>query len=254
MSVRTWPKPPPVGPGPANPADLELYKSRLSAHLEKIKHDLAVDLETHKANHAALAAQMLDTSNRSAADSLFYTTVLTEYYKGYLELAKGSLERSFNRAQRTQEAVAAIGVLYTGTLAYLVTKTPSEAGAKGALAVLESRAMIPTVFLAASLVFSVAYIAFLAPQRSGSQPAGAPNRRDDLNIERNTFVSWAMKVPTWKVMLSQLSVIALGFGVATLPIAFIDLDNREAVRLVGGAVVVVLAIWLAGWFYIDRRA
>ena len=178
MSASGWPKPPPPpGSGASNPADLELYKSQLSAHLEEIKNDLSIDLETHKANLAAGAAQALDANNRAAADSLFYTNVLTEYYKGYVDLAKGSLDRSFNRAQRTQEAVAAVGVLYTGILAYLVTKTPSAGDGSSTLAVLESRALIPTFFMAASLVFSVAFIAFLAPQRSETQPAGAAVRR-----------------------------------------------------------------------------
>jgi hypothetical protein len=255
MTAQSWPIPSDIPPGVdrSDPAFLELYKSMLAAHIETVKHDLALSLEDHNAGIARQAAAALDANNRAAADSLFYTNVLTEYYKGYVELAKASLDRSFSRAQRTQEAVAAVGVLYTGILAYLVTKTPAADNAESSLAVLQSRAMIPTFFLATSLVFSIAYIAFLAPQRTSTQPAGAAVKREDLNIERNTFVRWAMKMPNWKIKLSQLSVIALGFGVATLPIGFIDIDNRDAARWVGLAVVAVLLIWLIGWFVVDRR-
>lgn len=249
-SKAAWPPAPSIPDGAQHPdaAQLELYKAELAARLEEVKHELALEIEAAKGRNAADAANNSFVAASNSADYAFYHGVLADYYKGYLEVAKGSVDRSMTRMQRTQEAAVAVGALYTGILAFLAARVDASDSAQEGFALLDSRALIPTVFLGLAILFSTAYVSFLTPLGEITNDGGSADNQTDLDIERNNFIRWSTTVPDWRTKLSQLAVMALGLGVASLPIAFVEgLTNREAALIGTIAALLMLTVWFVAW-------
>jgi hypothetical protein len=279
MTSPDWPTPP-------NPNDasqqLELFKSQLDVHTKRIEAGIAAEaaatahayaieqsellagIETVKESDAAdalakaaaakadvdrAAARAVAEVARGTADYSFHDNMSIEFYKAYIEIAKGTVERSQKRVEMLQAAALAIGGLYTGIAAYIFKTADKAAAGDAALGIknFPNRGVIPTMFLGAAIVFAMAYLSFLTQPRAGDPVEGIGSIRGDLNQQRNNFVKWMTDVPWWRTGCIQLAVISLGLGVAFLPIAFTNISDHDAFRAAIIASTAVIVIWMIGW-------
>ena len=271
MPDYTWPDPPSEAEMPVPEERLEQYKAVLAAHGAYIAHQTTQEAAEAEREHALLALCLNARIDREAtatavADARmqaltqqsnsvqtlnleFRNSMLTEIHKSYIESAKASVDRIQRRAELLQAAAVAIGTIYTGLFGYFFIT--ADADAASSMSRLETRGIIPVVFLGATIMLAMASIAFRTPSGSGSTHVNDADPLRYLEDERNDFVAWVSHTRWWQILLNQLSMVSLGFAVATLPIAFIaDLENRIAFERTAQALFVVLFLLGVGWFFI----
>jgi hypothetical protein len=285
MTSSDWP----AAPNPNDASQqLELFKSQLDIHTKRIEAGIAaeaaatahayaieqskllagIDAAKESAASDALAkaaaakadvdraaARSTSGVGLSTADYSFHDTMSVEFYKAYIEIAKGTVERSQKRVEMLQAAALAIGGLYTGIAAYIFTTADQAAAGDAALGIknFPNRGVIPTMFLGAAIVFAMAYLSFLTQPRAGDPVEGISSIRGDLNQQRNNFVQWMTDVPWWRTGCIQLAVISLGLGVAFLPVAFTSISDHDAFRSAIVASAVVIVVWAIGWMSVGLK-
>ncbi len=176
--------------------------------------------------------------------SEFYFGALADINKAYLDRATKIAESYVERAKLLQAAAVAIATIYTGLLGYVYATADNADGQDRMLSV---AGIIPTVFLAAAIAFSMAFTSFLAPVASGTQYTLSPRYEVDVYLRRNAYVAWTLRLRLWRVALLQLSVLSLALGVGFLPVAFMDLDEDTAIQYAFYAVGGALILWVVGW-------
>ncbi len=283
-----WPNPPAKPDGSVPPELVEQYKAELTAHNEFIKQQLeesfaqgghrrSLEQLDRQAQIGSAAAASLAEVNRQAATaqagfaaaaataatilalanlrSNFINSSVTEIHKAYIEVAKGSIDRMQKRAELLQAAAIAIGTLYTGLLAFFfITADKITKDNVDQTETLPSRGIIPAVFLGCTVVFAMAYLAFRTVPGEGMSINNEAEPLDYIEQQRNLFVDWVNYIRWWRVALIQLAVISLGLAVATLPVAFINVANDEAVTFIKNTVIVILAVWIVGWLVYGSRS
>jgi hypothetical protein len=262
-----WPDPPSESAISEPTERLERYKAELAAHGAYIAHQTAQGAAASEREHALaelLLKARIDRETAAAArqDALaqhanavqtmqleFRHSMLTELHKAYIEAAKASVDRLQRRAELLQGAAVAIGTLYTGMFGYFFITADADAATQ-ITDRLETRGIIPVVFLGATIMLAMASIAFRTPPGKGGAATNPAEVLPYVESERNRFVGWVTHASWWQILLNQLSVVSLGFAVATLPIAFItDLDNSTAFERTAQALFAVLFVWGVGWFF-----
>jgi hypothetical protein len=145
-----------------------------------------------------------------------------EYYKGILEVAKGSIERARASASTVQTAAAAIGTIYTAII--------GAAFAAGEAA-LPARALFPAVFLGLAILLSTAYLAYLPDPRDDPDPRLDPDSDPDLSTPQlltDLFVRWTRSAVLRRSPWLRSSVIALGAAIVLLPAPFVTISAKSA--------------------------
>jgi hypothetical protein len=221
-----WPELPEISAGdPQAAAKLELYKTKLA--IINTEHQAKVDRE--KAEYQA-------NVNRESAEFANQYATTQEVYKGYVEVAKGQIDRSLQRADFVQKVAAAIGTVYTGIIAF------SFAVAKDAVIPLPVTGMGPAIFLGLSLVLASAYVAYLGkPSGVKPEPSGGTLRSDQVS-QRNTFIKWNRASVLQNRYFLEASVVSLGIGVASLPLPYLERKATVLWWLVGIGVFLTFLI------------
>lgn len=269
-----WPEPPTLANGTVPPELVEQYKAQLEAHNEFIKQQLVeffaasehrrklqeleyqakIDTEAAKQQ----ASLSIDAANQAADLTLqlelekqardFRNATLTNFHQAYIEVAKAKVDRAQKHAELLQAAAISIGTLYTGVLAYFFIQAAEvDKDNQEWSQLMPVRGIIPMVFLGTTIVFAMAYVAFRTVPKKGHEIEGEPHPLSYLDQQRNLFVEWVGYIQWWRAGLSQLAVISLGFAVATLPVAFMDITDKRAKDLTLSYVFIVLGIWALGW-------
>lgn len=140
-----------------------------------------------------------------------------EYYKGLIEVAKSSVDRSRAAAESVQKAAGAIIAIYTGVLgiSFSVSERPFPA-----------RGLYAALLLGVAIVLSTGFVAYL-PDPGTYDEADRASQDDtpgESTPERltNMFIRWARISSLDRAPWLRASVIALGFGLAFLPAPFIS--------------------------------
>lgn len=191
-------------PGLAGADRTELLKTRFTAQVEAFTNHLEAEAERTKAYQAA------DLSGLAA------------YHTAMLETSKGSLERSRQAAEAVRNAAAAIGVIYTAVLGLAFSIDQP----------LPPRGLVAAAFLGLAIVFATAYVGWLpttVEESSGIEwPVDTGNLRSDSEVRTSTFILWMRRASLQRASFLRAGVVALGFGVLFLPVAFISLGPDSA--------------------------
>lgn len=200
MNDSAWP------PYEDGPVDDTLAKERL-------KQILAAEIEIEK-NRRVDAAKPPSTETEDH--------VTKKLIEQMLATSAASIDRARKGAEFVQTAASAIGVLYTGvlTLMFSVAENP-----------LPVRGLIPTIFLAAAVVFATFYLSFLTDASTIDEPnvVGTPTQR--ALIMANFLTRWTRNVTRNRVGMLRAAVMSMAVGVALLPIGLISIPGPD----LGGA-------------------
>lgn len=150
-----------------------------------------------------------------------------------IELAKSAIERGRAGAEFVRNAAAGIVTLYTAILglAFSVTKDAQASP-------IDAVGIVPAIFLGVALVLATAYVALLGKEPVMPAPLPHSNFRTMQERRLSAFTNWASSLALSRVLFLHASVIALGFGVLFLPVAFLDVSSSP----VGLATALALAL------------
>jgi len=199
MSSEPWPFAPSDSHGWPEPGtDTKLYEAQLEVRKKRTDEEIA----------------------RAAAERAADQAVAQEFYKGIIEVAKGSIDRSRASAEFVQKAAGAIAVIYAGVLgvAFSVAERP-----------LPTRGVIPAIFLGLSIVFATSFIAWLPNLEAEARwatkdesPPGTP-LKDRLAV---LFIRWNRRTAVHRRKWLRAGVVALAAAIALLPAAFIPIGDQ----------------------------
>lgn len=221
-----WPK------IPATPQDstqaqatLELFKAKL----EVVKAQRQAEIDREQAHKSEIV-------DKEKTDYENYCSVTQEINKGYIEVAKGAIDRSIQRADFTQKVAVAAGTVYTGVLALSFV---AETGKGTPLPV---TGMIPAVFFGFSFFLSAAYVSFL------TNPAGVKPKppegtlMGDAISQRDTFIIWTKAAVINRMHIQQASIVSLGFGILCFPLPYLLVPNNVLWWLLGAGLALTVLI------------
>jgi hypothetical protein len=236
---------------PDAPSDVakELYKERYQKQLdiaqtvEVTRHDTAVALEntrrdkTLEVNNAREDKMVALTEARRDADRTAETALLKAVHDAYIDVTKGSLDRSVSRAQFLTATIGAVSTAYTAFLGVrfaVASNKPAPA-----------RGLVPVVFLGLALALAALYVAFLsrraARRRLLPTGIGGVVAEERLKI----FMEWTFAGVAARAWALRTGIVAFAVGIAELPLPFISIPSTtENVVVVVGAAVVLA--WGAG--------
>lgn len=145
------------------------------------------------------------------ADIASLQTLQTNIYA----VASGSIERTRNSAETVQKSAAAIVTIYTGVLAFVFVAEKSP---------LPIRGVVAPIFLGAAIVLSTAYLAYVRPPSTDSQkiPMGIEGLEPKSFARLNSFIELTSEVANRRAMLMRASVMALGVGLVSISLPFIQ--------------------------------
>jgi hypothetical protein len=192
----------------------EAFEARLQALLDDWKaqrRDRAVAGDD--ARGRATARQDTDRANEAA--------LRKSVHDAYISVAQGSLERSLQRAIFLITASSAIVTLYAGALGL-------EFGTGKDKTLLPSRGLIPAIFLGAAIALSAVYAAFLKSDTVDVSLIPTGIGGDIAEQRLGTFIFWTLSGVLNRSWALRGATIALGAGVATLPVAFLELSNGSS--------------------------
>jgi hypothetical protein len=220
-----WPRIPDVAKeDPQASVKLELYKAKL----EVCKADHQAELDAIKAEEEVNTA-------RAKEDYANFYAISQEFHKGYIEVAKGAIDRSLQRAEFVQKVAAAIGTAYTAVLAL------SFSIAKDGVP-LPLTGIAPTIFLGMAFFLSAAYVSYITKPRHVKAEAPDGTLTGSLLSQRNTFIKWTMAAVTRRMPLLQAAVVSLGIGILCLPFPYLEITTPVFWWLVGiglGLIVII---------------
>lgn len=173
-------------------AQTDAFTSRLAADAEARKADQAAGLDSLKSLHSAM-----------------------------LETAKGAIERSRQAAEAARTAAAAVGTIYAAllALAFSVDKP------------LPPRGMIPAIFLGLAIVLATAFVGWLPKTVEDSDatwPIPTGDVLEDQRSHTEMFILWVKGASLRRRRFLRGSILALGFGIAFLPVPFLSIGADNA--------------------------
>lgn len=173
-------------------AQVDAFTSRLAADAETRKADQAAGLDGMKALHAAM-----------------------------LETAKGAIERSRQAAEAARTAAAAVGTIYAAVLALAFSVDKP----------LPPRGVIPAIFLGLAIVLATAFVGWLPKTIEDSEatwPIPTGDVTEDQRTHTEMFILWVKGASLRRRRFLHGSILALGFGIAFLPMPFLSLGADNA--------------------------
>jgi hypothetical protein len=213
--VTSWPTPP-------DPPASETKAAELQRILFAGKVDAEVARRAWEASEQT--RRDTDTLNRDAAAWAAEYALEKSVHDARIEVAKGAIDRSHAGAEFIRNAAAAIATVYTAVLG-------ATYGAAGKIEQAPPRAIVPALFLGVSLVCAAAYVAFL----TRGEKTGAPTAHDALRVYQenrvNTFVEWVALYAFRRAYALHAAVLSLAFGVAFLPVPFIEWSGWTVVAI-----------------------
>jgi hypothetical protein len=221
-----WPQPPdpPASSDKAAALEQALYAGKVEAAVAKRAWDASeatrLDEDTLARDSAAWAAEY--ALEKSVHDAR-------------IEVAKGAIDRSQAGAEFIRNAAAGIATIYAAVLGVTY-------GAADKVEQAPARAIIPALFLGLALVCAAAYVAFLTRGKSVPAPAAHSSLRVYQENRVNTFVEWVAAYAFRRAYALHAAVLALAFGVAFLPLAFIAWSGWTVVAVPIACAVLTLLV------------
>lgn len=189
---------------------------------DSLKHDRAIKEEQR---------QRLET--RRDVDRQAEVESVAAVEAAYIEVAKGSLDRSLRRAELHTGLIAAVGTIYS-TILGLRFGVGADAEA------LPGRAIWPAVFLGVALVLAANYVAGIRRKVivSNILPTGSPGMVAEERLR--SFFTWTFAGVLARGWAIRSSVVAFGLSIVLLPVGFLDLTEGELAVLIGGSTFVLV--------------
>lgn len=208
------------------------------AELERYKHVL----DDWAARRADAVAQEVErrtfAADDDAAQRAAEAALLAAIQAGYIDVAKGTLDRAIQRGTFLTTVASAIATSYAALLGliYGIGDHPTP---------LPARAVPAFVFLGLSLTFAAVSVSFLSTRRTDAQllPTGLGGRVPDRRLA--TFITWTMNSIMSRAWALRLSVICLGVSLGMLPLPFIRAGSALTTSMIVGGAAVVVA-WALG--------
>jgi hypothetical protein len=225
-----WPPYPKITPNdPLAEVKLERYK----AELERIKKRREAGIEQKKAHEDKIKEQQ-------KRDYENYYAMLQAIHAGYIEVAKGSIDRSIQRADFLQKVSAAVGTVYTAVLALTF--------AAGKEKPLPITGILPAVFLGLSFFFAAIYISFVTNHPDLKAEESDGTLTGSVDSQRNTFIKWNKAAILPRIYWIQAAIVSLGVGILLLPTPYLPIAGWVTWLLFGiGLLLVILVPLLVGW-------
>jgi len=143
------------------------------------------------------------------------------FVTGTIEVAKGAITRAQEGAKTVQVTAAAVGTAYTAILGVAFSAADNPLPARGAIA---------PIFLGATVVLAMVYLAFLT--RTNETVAVPDPDPDDLTKTTvglaNAFVSWNRTGALERRYWLRASVVMFGFSLVFLAAPFINFTEPAA--------------------------
>ena len=193
------------------PVAKQLYQARLN-DTESRRRDVV---------QATVAARTLEAATNDtdrAPDAALRTAIQSVY----IDVMKGTLDRSITRAQYLSAAAGAIATTYAGLLGLIYSAKDRP---------LVAWAIAPSLFLAGSFVFAVIYVAFISRSVFEDGPLIPVGSDGEAEQRLKRFLHWTNSGVVRRSWALRAAVIALGVGVATMPLPFIDLTESQRQRM-----------------------
>lgn len=218
-----WPDPPNE---PAT-AEADFAKLYYQARIDEVKARYEAEIDEVKARWRDTATH---EDNLIAAEDKLREAV----HSAYLEVAKGALDRSIQRANFVTAVAGAIGTSYTALLALVYSvsaNTPNPMPVRG---------IYPAIFFGLALLLSTFYVAYI---RAGTQRGHYIPKGEGPHLQERRmlfFVEWVMGSVTRRVWALRMSIVSLGIGLALNPLPFLEVPNPSVVPvlLVGLGIVI----------------
>jgi hypothetical protein len=212
-------------------AQIDGVKARYQAQIDEIKarwRDEAANATEHRKLDAAREDSV------SSAEGRLREAV----HNAYLEVAKGALDRSLQRANFLVAATGAIATTYTGLLAlvYSVSATkPNPLPVSG---------LFPAFFLGLSLVLGAFYVVYIraGTMRGHYIPTGTGAQIQERRLL--FFIGWVMGSVNQRAWALRTSIVSLGVGLVLIPLPFLKVSSVLAWGAAGVGFLVVFVWWL----------
>jgi hypothetical protein len=191
VSPRDWPRIPPGWLGNA----------ALRAEYDRLRLKAQFDLGRDEARSGATQLPDLadDDSEKKLHDSL-------------AALAASSIDRARDGAKFVETAAAALGTIYTGVLglAFAASDKP-----------LPGRGLYAAAFFGIAIVGAAYYLGFFQHIDAGGRVDYTPSRPENLWRRTEWLAAWTSRQTRTRAWAMRGAVLALAFGVAFMPSAFL---------------------------------
>jgi hypothetical protein len=178
--------------------------------LQKIHYQAEVD---------AFVQRLKDDASARAADEEAARANTQKFHDAMIDVASGGVDRARQGAEAIRTAAAAVGVLYTGVLGLAFSADDP----------LPLRGLVSAVFLALAIVFATSYVARqpkTVEESTAEWPQDTGILSADFEARTSTFITWVREASIQGRNLLRAAILALGFGIAFLPTAFISLGGK----------------------------
>jgi hypothetical protein len=229
------PAPPPVAGSPTvPPAD------PVSADTAKIRYQAMVDaaLEVWKQQQANDTAWRALTAARQDADRAAETASVAAIQAAYVTSTQAALDKALTRANVVTGAVGTMVTLYTGLIALVYAADPTKGRPLTAVA------LVPALFLGASLVLVTVYAAMLRKRVTVDNLLPTGVGATVMRRRLAAYMTWAFTGLLNRAWAMNSGIVALGWGVASLPLPFLRLSPwaNWSVLIVGLLTTAVMAL------------
>lgn len=231
---------------PDRPAHLDDTKK---AEYDKAEFDKGLELwlEARKQEWANEASKTALDDARDDALVAAETASVVAIQAAYVATTQSTLDRALTRTNVLTASVGTIITLYTGLLAFIYTKAETATGGTTGVRInpLQPVALVPVVFLAASLFLATVYAAVLRNKTTVGPflPTGIGGQVAELRLV--TYMNWCFAGVLARRWALHAGITSLGIGVATLPLPFTDTSHgfQLTVFVAGVCLVVLTAAW-----------
>lgn len=201
--------------------ELDLRKAREQSQFDQAKAHAAMLDDVSKAKQQSEID--IDKARKAFLNDLQKAVEVNDHamalavHNAYVEISKGTIDRTRARAEFVEKAAGGLGTAYTAILALT---------SFGANKSLPPQGIIPTVFFGAAVVLAAVYLAFISKDEhktsSGGQEGGAHDWETKQLNRLNELTRWTSSIVRHRVSYLHAAVISLGLGVLFLPVAFLN--------------------------------
>lgn len=144
----------------------------------------------------------------------YYYDAQKSILQGYIDVAKGAIDRSLQRADFVQKVAAGIGTIYTGVIGISFSL---EAGKIN----FPITGLLPPIFLGLSFFTASIYTSFITHVDDTVPDKSDQLIQSNLDAQRNTFINWCSKTVEDRAEFLQAAVVSMGLGIISLPLPYI---------------------------------
>jgi hypothetical protein len=163
-------------------------------------------------------------------------------HAAYVSIATSTLDRMIRRADSVIKVSAAAGTIYTTILGLNYTYGDSVGFTPWAL--------VPAALFAASLTLGATYVGYVQTAPSTFQPLATALSAEVQHKRLDDLIGWVNSIALRRVWALRTSIAALGFGVASMPVAFVN-HHEQTIAI---AAIAGTAAWVSGELVVQLRS